>query len=148
LEQLLISIDKSKQSRVALVRFESENRNDSCCCIDKRNLGLKKRSRGAVLIDSPTTTTRGGLEKRHKKESSSSWPHSSREKKLLPTPPISPQTVWNNRTLDRVVQNKFDEIDMDITNNLFFEVESQDNSLSDHDDLTLNWIATNCSPIE
>jgi len=112
LEQLLVCINKSKQSRVALGRFESENRNDSCCSI---NNGLKKRT---VLIDSPG----GRLEKRHKKESSN-WtltcPHSSTEKKLQSTRPVSPQNVRRHKTLDRVVQNKFDEIDMEF-NDLFF----------------------------
>ena len=117
LERLLVSINKSKQSRVALKRFESgEHRNDSCCF--PRN-GLKKR---IALIDFPN----GGLEKRHKKESSS-CPHSSRRKKLLSMPPVSPpQTVWRHRTLDLVVhQNKFDAKDMVLIDfqNLFFEIE-------------------------
>jgi hypothetical protein len=109
LEQLLVCINKSKQSRVALERFESENRNDSCCSINNR---LKKR---IALIDSPS----GRLEKRHKKESST-WtltsPQSSTEKKLQSTRPVSPQNVRRHRTPDRVVQNKFDEKDIQIWN--------------------------------
>jgi len=89
------------------------------------------------LIDSPI----GGLEKRHKKESSSctflTCLHSSREKKLL-SRPVSPQNVaWRHKTLDRVVQNKFDEIDIDIDlNDLFF------NSIAGY------WMATKFSPVE
>ena len=109
LERLLICTEKSKQSREALEIFESENRNDSCCSINNR---LKKR---IALIDSPS----GRLEKRHKKESST-WtltsPQSSTEKKLQSTRPVSPQNVRRHRTPDRVVQNKFDEKDIQIWN--------------------------------